>query len=272
MATLAIKSLLDEVTVRHGPEWLITKFLIAANREMRSRGVSLRLKRDLGELISFNKRNQSHWYRLAPLFDPALNEIPANEGYWIAGYDRNDEIVAVHAARFFDWTDTTLGREFSSLRLWYNKPDLWRMPGESCTLAGEAGKIVTGRCAYLGSMWFRPDFRGRGLSRLLPRINRSIALAHWGIDFNFSFIEPFVVESGLIEQYGFSRHAPGVAFRNGPKGNMDMHVMWMPRAELVSDLSTWMSHNMADGDERITEKLDASRSPPLPHQGSTSRS
>src|ERR1700686_2696271 len=108
MATLMIKSLLDEVTVRHGPGWLITKFLIAANREMRSRGVSLRLRRDLGEMISFNKRNQIHWYRLPPLIDPALNDIPTNDGYWIAGFDPNDEIVAVHAAPSIHWTDTKL--------------------------------------------------------------------------------------------------------------------------------------------------------------------
>jgi GNAT superfamily N-acetyltransferase len=228
--TVIVRGLLDEVTVRHGPQPLIGRFLIAANREMRSRGVSLRLKRDLGELIDFNKRNRDHWYRLAPLFDPAFNEIPRDDAYWIAGYDEDGDIVAVHAARFFDWAETDLGREFASLRLWYNEPERWRMPGEICSVTSPAADAVTGRCAYLGSMWFRPDFRGRGLSRLLPRINRTIALAHWGIDFNFSFIESFVVTTGLIEQYGFSRYTPGVAFRNGPKGDMDMHVMWtLPR-------------------------------------------
>jgi GNAT superfamily N-acetyltransferase len=269
--TVTVKGLLDEVTVRHGPQQLIARFLIAANREMRARGISLRLKRNLDELIAFNQRNQEHWYRLAPLFDPAFNEIREDEAYWIAGYDRSGDIVVVHAARFFDWTGTDLGVEFAGLRLWYKEPERWRRPGEICTITGPAAAIVTGRCAYLGSMWFRPDFRGRGLSRLLPRINRAIALAQWGIDFNFSFIEPFVVTTGLIEQYGFSRHAPGVAFRNGPKGDMDMHVMWMPRAELVADLSDWMSYE-ADGVVRMTEKPDTSRSPALPRHGSTRRS
>ncbi len=269
--TRIVKGLLDEVTVRHGPEQLIAKFLIAANREMRLRGISLTLKKDFDELIAFNQRNQEHWYRLAPLFDPAFNEIAPDEAYWIAGYDQTGEIVAVHAARFFDWTGTDLGQEFSSLRLWYNEPERWRRPGEVCTITSPSAEIVTGRCAYLGSMWFRPDFRGHGLSRLLPRINRAIALAHWGIDFNFSFIEPFVVATGLIEQYGFSRHTPGVAFRNGPKGDMDMHVMWMPRAELVADLNASVAY-LADGVGRMTEKLDANRSPALPRHGSTRRS
>jgi GNAT superfamily N-acetyltransferase len=249
-------SLLDEVTVRHGPAPLIGRFLIAANREMRAKGISLRLDRDLSALIAFNARNRQHWYRLAPLFDPAFNAIPPENAYWLAGFNDDGEIVAVHAARLFDWSETDLEREFVSLRLWYDEPERWRMPGEQCVLDCAAGKLITGRCAYLGSMWFRPDFRGKGLSRLLPRINRTVALAQWGIDFNFSFIERFVVESGLIAQYGFSNYAPGVGFRNGPKGDMDMHLMWMPREELIADLARW---------------LEKRRSPPIvPHRTATS--
>jgi GNAT superfamily N-acetyltransferase len=265
------QTLLDEITIKHGPAPLMGRFLVAANREMRSRGVTLALKKDLKELFAFNERNREHWYRLAPLFDPSFNDIPEEEAYWLAGYDSEGDIVAVHATRFFDWSETTLEEEFVSLRLWYNEPSRWRMPGEECRIACEGGKVVTGRCAFVGSMWFRPDFRGRGLSRLLPRISRTVALARWGIDFNFSFVESFVIATTLIDQYGYANYAPGVQFRNGPKGNMDMHLLWMHRDELVADLARGL-RQFGEGAERMIEKPEANRSPASDRQGRISRS
>src|ERR1700730_3889338 len=106
------QSLLDEITIKHGPAPLMGRFLVAANREMRTRGVTLALKKDLKELFAFNERNREHWYRLAPLFDPSFNDIPEEEAYWLAGYDSEGDIVAVHATRFFDWSETTLEEEF----------------------------------------------------------------------------------------------------------------------------------------------------------------
>jgi hypothetical protein len=256
------KSLLDDVTVQHGPAPLIARFLIAANREARDRGVTFVLKRDFRELFALNEKHRDCWYRLAPVFDPEFNTVPPEEAFWLAGYDEAGDIVATDATRYYDWSQTDLATEFAALRLWYNEPERWRMPSEECRITAAAGWLITGRSTFSGCIWCRPDFRGRGLSSIMPRINRTVALALWGIDFNFGFVENFIIETGLLEQYGFSNHAPGVAFRNGPKGDMDMHLIWLRRDEIIADLARWLAQ-LGDAAGQTTVNPEASR-PPLP--------
>jgi hypothetical protein len=265
------RGLLDDITIKHGPTPLIARFLIAANRETRARGVTFVLKRDFRELFALNEKHRDCWYQLAPVFNPAFNTVPPEECFWLAGYDEAGDIVATDATRFFDWSGTDLMTEFTGLRLWYDEPERCRMPDEQCLMTAAEGRQITGRSAFSGCIWYRPDFRGRGLSTIMPRINRTVALALWGIDFNIGIVENFIVESGLLAQYGFTNHAPGVGLRNGRKADMDLHLIWMERDEIIADLARWLAQ-LGDPAGQRTVKPEASR-PPLPSRhGRMSRS
>ena len=62
----------DALTIKHGPAPLIARFVLAADRAARDRGVSLRLRYDFDELVYLNRQEtaKGNWYELPHMFDP----------------------------------------------------------------------------------------------------------------------------------------------------------------------------------------------------------
>ena len=112
------------------------------------------------------------------------------------------DIVATQAARFYDFADTNLHEEATTLRLFYPDPTRMCRPGETCTITAPSAKGITGRVAFSGAAWYRPDFRGRELSSLLPPIGRAYAHAIWNTDCTFTFIAKALVDNGAWRRAG----------------------------------------------------------------------
>ena len=112
--------------------------------------------------------------------------------------------MATQAARFYDFADTNLHEEATTLRLFYPDPTRMCRPGETCTITAPSAKGITGRVAFSGAAWYRPDFRGRELSSLLPPIGRAYAHAIWDTDCTFTFIAKALVDNGAWRRAGYS--------------------------------------------------------------------
>ena len=54
-------------------------------------------------------------------------------------------------------------------------PETQALPDETCNVTAEATKFVKGRVVFSGGGWYRPDYRKRWLSGILPRISRAYA-------------------------------------------------------------------------------------------------
>lgn len=238
--------LADQIAIRHGPRDLLTSFFRAADRAARERGVQLTLRQDLGALVAVNERERRHWYRISPLFDPAFSRISPANAFWIEGCNSAGETVATQACRGFDWTDTTLKEESESLRIFYADPARMAAPGETCVVTAPSADRITGWVAYSGSGWYRPDFRGRELSAILPRISRAYALARWGIEITVSFVEDVLIEKGVVARYGYRRIEHGITWRARVGGDLGMAILWMPRTELLADLHAFVSGTLQE--------------------------
>jgi hypothetical protein len=131
---LTNRRLPDQVDLTFGPPALIGRFILHADQTTRERGVYLSLEHDFDALIEFNKTQASSWFPMIPTFDPEFSDLTPENAFWIAGRDRDGEIVACQCARLFDWRDTNFKQEFESLRLVYQDPDIERLP-EECTFS-----------------------------------------------------------------------------------------------------------------------------------------
>src|SRR5262245_41587696 len=175
MATVARhKALFDQITVIHGPAALIGRFLLKAEHALHQRGLEVSFA-SMDELLAVNEKNRETWLPLFPLFNPTLNSLNKVNSFCILGYNQQGEAVAAQAGRLFEWAETNLYDEATSLRMFYDAPDKSKNTHERCIVTALAAKGVTGRVVFSGAAWYRRDYRGKQLVEILPRLARAYA-------------------------------------------------------------------------------------------------
>ncbi len=167
--------------------------------------------------------------------------LPPDRAFWIEGLDAAGRTVLTHAARLFDWTRTDLESEGRALRIFYDEPLLHARPGADLTLAQPMPTRVAGRVAYVGGLWIHPDFRGRGLARIMPRIGRAWTHVRWAPDFAFSHVVDHLLDAGLDGVYGYPHRHRGLHFRNRYGRVFAISWVWMSASELLSDSEAFVA-------------------------------
>jgi hypothetical protein len=227
--------------IDHGPVGLLGRFFLMADTTARERGVTLSFA-SLQELVDVNRANPDSWMPLLPLFDPGLGGITAETGFALLGRDKDGQVVATQAARFYDWANTTLATEARSLRMFYADTEAAVARGDRCEIAAPVGGAISGRVVFSGAGWYRRDYRGKGLARILPRISRAYALARWNTDFTISFMSDAVLAGGMATRTGYTKIEPsGVDFAVSPVEAMRCNLVWMSCQEMLADLETVMA-------------------------------
>lgn len=183
----------DAVTVRGGPVQEIASFLLLVDNIARERGIQLRVRRDMDELVALNRQEaaKGNWYPLLPMFDPAVCELNESNAYWISGVNEQGETVVAQAGRLFDWHGTTLAKNLDTIL--YAGFDKHPPLDIDCPSADG----VSGTVCFSGSTWFRPDYRRLGLSRILPRVSRVFAYGNFNTDWTISIVPRNLVEKNI---------------------------------------------------------------------------
>jgi hypothetical protein len=227
--------------ITHGPVGLLGRFFLMADTAAREQGVTLYFA-SLQDLVDVNRANSDSWRPLVPLFDPVLGGITAETGFAILGRDKDGQVVATQAARFYDWTNTTLLEEARSLRMFYADPEAAVARGDRCDVTTPVAAAIAGRVVFSGAGWYRRDYRGKGLARILPRISRAYAFTRWNGDFTISLMADAVVAGGMADRTGYTRIEPScVHLVASPLGALRCALVWMPRQEMIDDLETVMA-------------------------------
>lgn len=269
--TLPTAPLLDSIRLTHGPAAQLGRFFLLADQAAYHRGVRLQLHSDLNSLIEVNRRRQSVWGApMVPIFDPNHSDLNPDNSFWISGHDQNGVIVATQAARFIDMSQSSAAEELQSLRLFFADPAPHLAAGARCEVDCPAAWEVKGRVVYSGGGWYHPDYRGCGLSRILPRISRALAYTRWNSDYTFSVVETVLVEKNVYRSYGYTRHSPAITLAGSYREDLDLELIWMPRDELLSDMAGYITQSV-EKEVRKTETAETNDAPRLRH-GSSSRS
>jgi hypothetical protein len=244
----------DQITIQYGPPGLLGRFFLKADTAARERGVTLSVA-PLEELMEVNRANKATWFSLVSTFDPEVGGATKDTGFCILGRNAQGDVVATQAARYFDWTDTNLKAECESLRLWYADPQRSARPDEVSRIASPSAPMLGGRVLFTGGAWYRPDFRGRLLSMIMPRLGRTLALTKWNIDYALGMMTDKVVAGGMAERCGYKRIEPGLEMWNSPMSPYTKGVLvWMPASELLDDLDRFLVEFEAQVDARVEHR------------------
>jgi hypothetical protein len=176
-----------QLKIKYGPAGLLGRFFLWADTAARDRGVTLFFA-SLKDLVEANRANSDSWRPLFPVFDEALGGVEPGTVFVLIGRDRRGEVVATQAARLYDWPETSLKDEADSLRMLYADPDAAFARGDRCEIITPVAEKITGRVVFSGGVWYRPDFRGKDLATILPRISRAYALTRWNSDFTIGWM------------------------------------------------------------------------------------
>ncbi|MCL4767327.1 MAG: hypothetical protein KJZ80_13935 [Hyphomicrobiaceae bacterium] len=246
----ADKSFLDRIEVRHGPVAVLGRFFLAADAAARSRGVSLSFA-SLAELVETNEANSDSWRPLLPLFDDRCFDASPDNAFCVVGRDRKGRIVATHAARLYDWSQTNFHDEAESLRLFYSDPQRMRLPGEALEVTAPSARQVTGLTVFSGAAWYHPDFRGVGLSGILPRIGKAYSLTRWPAATIVSFMAQEIHARGFASRFGYDNVDWGVLMKNTRPGTLRAAILSVSRDSALAYIADFLSDHRAKIDARV---------------------
>lgn len=232
----------DALTIKHGPARLLSTFVIEGDKTARNLGIHLRLRHDFGELAYINKQRvaQGDWFRLVHLFNPEYCDLSPENSYWISGESHDGEIVLTQAGRVYYWPETNLEQE--ARLMFYGGREV----GQRCVITAAAAESITGVVFYGGSGWVRPDFRGRRLMRLVPRLGRAYALARWPVDWGISFVAPVLVEKGVAQGYGYKHASYSIFYPGSPWGDLEVVLVTVAAAEAYDDFDKFLATGLSD--------------------------
>jgi GNAT superfamily N-acetyltransferase len=237
----------DALTIKHGPAPLLSRFVLAGDRTARQMGIRLRLRYDFDELLYLNRQRIAHgdWYRLAHIFHPQYSNLSPENAYWISGENEHGDIVVTQAGRIYYWPDSTLEQE---ARLMFYAG---REAGQRCVVTAADAKSITGVVFYGGSVWVRPDFRGRQLSQLLPRLGRAYALGRWPVDWGISLVAPVLVEKKVAAGYGYKHASYSISYPSSPWGDIDFVLVSVSKTEAYDDFVDILTNKFSGSEEML---------------------
>ncbi len=82
-------SLIDQMTLVHGPRELLKRYFLIVDEALRARGIRLRLRTDFEQLVEINHQHRDSWPAFIPMFDPAHATLRIDDSFWIEALDRD---------------------------------------------------------------------------------------------------------------------------------------------------------------------------------------
>lgn len=248
--------LVTDITVEHGPPGILGRFFLAADSAARRRGIALSFA-TFEELLEVNQKNSASWKPLTTLYDyrACPRGLAPDRAFCILGRNGRGEVVATHAARFFDVDDSdTLHDIAVSLRLFYDEPDRLKNPGERCEVTASIARTIRGRVLINGAVWYHPAYRGRDLAMIIPRISRAYAYTRWKIDHSMGIVIQKATDGGIIDRLGYPHREWDLKLINSSMGNGRCCFGWMHADELLDDLEGWLAGFDAQVDAGVDDR------------------
>ncbi len=192
---------LDDLQFKYGNIDLLSRFLKFADLQNRERGVVTSFA-SLDELLVVNIQNRDSWLPLLPTFDPTYNTFRPNYAFAMLGRNAAGEVVSAQAARLFDWRGSNFQSEAETLRIFYSNPEKMKRRGETCKVVAPSASEVSGLVAFLGAVWYRPDYRKKMPTLIDLRIAPICARTMWRPDYFVWVMGERLANKGLAPRTG----------------------------------------------------------------------
>ena len=238
---------LDGLQLNYGPIPEIGRFLLAADTALMRRGIRLSLG-TISELIAIQQRNEASWPVLAPNLDSRYADVSDLNSYCLIGRDTAGRVVATQAGRIYALGSNSLSQLIDAGQFLSLQP---RIPAPCYKVSSPSAPALTGTLNYSGALWVAPEFRGRQLATLLPRISRTYALGHWDTDATFTFVRGGAAQAKLLAAYGYPRWEHGMELWDDGRLVVDAGLTWLTRSELIADMNAARSSLVAEIDGAV---------------------
>jgi GNAT superfamily N-acetyltransferase len=245
----------DQVTVNFGPTAAVADFILRTDRAARSAGVRLSLSTDFDELLDLNGRNQEAWYALPPFYDPTFGAIPHGQAFWLRGINADGETVLTHAVRLYLCEGSSFKQEMEALRILYSGGVPYSDARIRAEVTVPGAAEMTGRITVSGALWVRPDYRGNGFARSIPRLTRALSLTTWYPDYHTTFVERPKADGGMVSVYGYRHSAGDIVLHNIPgfPRRLAFVLCWATPEDMTAEVQS----AVADRPARINEPAPA---------------
>ena len=244
---------LHDARVVHGPAHLIGRVFLKSEQALRERGITLSFA-SFEELAAVNRHNRDTWRPLLPIFDPVYSDLNEANSYCLVGRNSGGQVVATQCGRLYDWRHTDFFEEAKTMRLFY--PDSMRPARltESAVITAKRTRCISGQVVFSGGGWYRPDFRKRNLGAILSRVSRALAYTRWKTDVTVTIMAEGVFNGGLGLRAGYTNFDWALDLNNFAVGTVRTAVLWMPRAQMLEDLSWFLDEFQTGFDRRIDDR------------------
>jgi hypothetical protein len=225
----------DAITITQGPRRLLARFVLEGDKAARRMGLYLRVRHDFDALLALNRfeATRGNWYQLPYSFDPERTKLGPENAFWISAENQAGEIVATWAARIHYWPESDLAEQARAV--FYGVDH-----GEPCIVTAPGARAITGFSVFGGCTWVRPDFRGKQLYRLLPRIAKAYAFGQWPLEWSFCFITRELVDRGLAVGYGQKNLSYSIFYPQSPWGDVEFAVAYTSAEDTYAEFADFL--------------------------------
>jgi hypothetical protein len=129
-----------------------------------------------------------------------------------------------------------------------------KRPGETCTVTSKVAREVTGRVLYSGAAWVRPDFRGRSLALIMPRLAKAYAYTLWRPDYIVSWMTEPTFQRGLLKHVGYTSIDWAIEMKNSFVGDMRFAFLSMGENDLLDYVQTFSADLASKIDARVRQR------------------
>jgi hypothetical protein len=229
-----------QVEMLHGPADVLGRYILLSHSVGIANGIRLSIE-PIELLSDINRANRSSWNPLFPGLDVRCSNIGAHNAFCVIGRNPDGDIVATQGCRLYDFTATTFTEAAEDMTFWFSDPRSCLADGDHCTVHAWSGRNITGRAVYSGATWVRPDYRGKRMVQIMPRLVRAVGTAKWGPDATFGIMAESLVKGGLLLHNGFRNHEWSVELTSRSIGNYRFKLLWEKPADLVEDLLEFLN-------------------------------
>jgi hypothetical protein len=258
----SVATTLDQLHFRYGPRDLLGRYVACADEMAADLDLTLRLSTNFPRLVALNAENRDSWPALSPIFNPANAHLGPDNAFFIEAVDELGDTVMTSAGRLYDHGDHSIAEDLRALRVFYDDPAPHIAAGARIEVTAPSAEYICGRVMFSGAVWVRPDHRRNGLTKIVPRLTRAVALTQWNPPVFWGTIEHNLEKMGVARAYG-SWHVEEGIIEHIPswRGSLPLLFLSMGQATLLRDLAGSIAgYEAAAGASRLIESAVANQS------------
>lgn len=209
--------------------------------ELEGAGMRIEIGDDFAEYRAY-RNTQTDRSPPYPMFDVSQSYIDDTNGFWICGFNENDELIHTQAARLLDLSDIKLGHHLNVHRHKYITPDTTPDPDLTYYTGPDALTSITGKVCYHGEFWL-PALglggpRSQGATSLLSRILFEIMQKTWEPDYVFALVPKQLAARGAHLRYGYIHCEPGRWLGPDQQVTEEDYLIWMSAKDIENVLAS----------------------------------